>query len=49
MLAYALLRWRGVSEDQALELIGAMRPETREGLRDEHFAWGDQVARDAGP
>jgi hypothetical protein len=48
MLAFALLRWRGASPEEALALIEALRPETRAGLGAEHLAWGEQVAREAG-
>ena len=48
MLVFALLRWLGVPEPEALERLAAMRPETREGVREEHLAWGNRVAADAG-
>ncbi len=48
MLVFALLRWLGVPEAEALERIAAMRPETREGVRAEHLAWGNHVATDSG-
>jgi protein-tyrosine phosphatase len=48
MLVFALLRWRGASETEALELIAALRPETRAGLREEHLAWGNLVAAEMG-
>jgi protein tyrosine phosphatase (PTP) superfamily phosphohydrolase (DUF442 family) len=48
MLVFALLRWLGEPEARALELIATMRPETREGIREEHLAWGNQVAAEAG-
>ncbi|MBI1831016.1 MAG: dual specificity protein phosphatase family protein [Planctomycetes bacterium] len=41
MLTFALLRWRGESEESALTLIAQMRLETRQGLQDEHLAWGN--------
>jgi protein-tyrosine phosphatase len=48
MLVFAALRWLGVPESEALGLIATMRPETREGVREEHLAWGNQVAREVG-
>lgn len=48
MLAFALLRWFGIPEGEALELIATMRPETREGMRAEQFAWGNRVVADTG-
>ena len=48
MLVFALLRWLGATEAEALDRIAELRPETREGLRDEHVAWGNLVAADAG-
>lgn len=42
MVAYALLRFRGLGETEALELIEAMRPVTRSALAPEHLRWGDQ-------
>lgn len=44
MVAYALLRWRGATEVEALDLVGRMRSVTREGLQDHHLAWGNTVA-----
>ncbi|MEZ6140912.1 MAG: tyrosine-protein phosphatase [Zavarzinella sp.] len=48
MLAFALLRWLGITESEALDIIATMRPVTREGVRAEHLAWGNQVAASAG-
>ena len=48
MLVFAALRWLGLSQAEALDLIGTMRPETREGMRDEHVEWGNQVTWEAG-
>jgi protein-tyrosine phosphatase len=48
MLVFALLRWLGLSESDALEKLGAMRSATREGIRQEQLAWGNQVASEAG-
>ena len=44
MLAFALLRRRGLTEAGALEVIESLRPETRRGLRQQHLDWGNQVA-----
>lgn len=41
MVAYALLRHRGLGPDEALGRIEAMRPVTRAGLLPAHLAWGD--------
>jgi len=48
MVAYALLRWRGIASNEALDLIAKMRQLTREGLREHHLAWGDHVASELG-
>lgn len=48
MLAFALLRWLGTPEAEALESLTAMRAVTGEGLRPEHLAWGNEVAASAG-
>lgn len=42
MVAYALLRFRGIGKEEALDLIEAMRPVTRSALAPEHLHWGDQ-------
>jgi protein tyrosine phosphatase (PTP) superfamily phosphohydrolase (DUF442 family) len=47
-LALALLRWVGVSESAALDLLAAMRPVTRAGVGPEHLAWGNAIAAAAG-
>ena len=44
MFAYALLRYRGLSRDEALAMIEQARPHTREGLEAHHLRWGDEVA-----
>ena len=44
MFAYALLRYRRLSRDDALATIDLARPHTREGLKEHHFRWGDEVA-----
>ena len=43
MVTYILLRWRGHDEQEALSLIARMRLHTREGLRKEDIAWGNEV------
>ncbi len=48
MMAFALLRWFGLPQAQALELITTMRPETREGMREEHLLWGNKMAAEVG-
>jgi protein-tyrosine phosphatase len=48
MLAFGLLRWLGLSEEEALEKIATMRPQTRDGMHKEHMAWGNQIAAEAG-
>ncbi len=48
MMAFALLRWLGTPESEALELINTMRPETRAGMREEHLIWGNRMAAEAG-
>jgi protein-tyrosine phosphatase len=48
MVAFALLRWRGASPEEALGLIEALCPETRTGLREVRLAWGNRVARETG-
>jgi protein-tyrosine phosphatase len=45
MLAYGLLRWRGLNPEEALETIGKIRPVTRDGILPRHIRWGDEVAR----
>ncbi len=44
MLGYGLLRWRGLTQDEALEKIGQMRPQTRDGILPRHIRWGNQLA-----
>jgi len=43
MIAYALLRWRGLEPESALERLGAMRTHTREGVHEKHLRWGDEL------
>jgi len=49
MVSYALLRWRGLSPAQAMNVIGQMRKETAEGMMDKRKVWGDRVALLAPP
>jgi hypothetical protein len=39
MIAYALLRWRGHSEDVALAVIAKMRLHTRDGVQRKQLDW----------
>jgi protein tyrosine phosphatase (PTP) superfamily phosphohydrolase (DUF442 family) len=48
MLVFALLRWIGLSQAEALEQLGTMRSATGERVREEQLAWGNQVAAEAG-
>jgi protein-tyrosine phosphatase len=48
MIVYALLRLRGYSEAEALELISSMRTHTSLGIRQKHIEWGNQLTREAG-
>lgn len=48
MLAFAVLRWSGATEEEALETLSALRTATREGVREEHLRWGNQLAAEAG-
>lgn len=41
MMAFAVLRWLGTAQAEALNLIHTMRPQTREGMREEHLVWGN--------
>jgi protein-tyrosine phosphatase len=45
MLAYGLLRWRGLTQEQALEKVGQMRQPTLQGIQARQIAWGNSVAR----
>ncbi len=44
MLAYGLLRWRGLSASAALEALCQMRPQTCQGIQPRHIRWGDTLA-----
>jgi hypothetical protein len=43
MIAYALLRFRGVERDRSLELIEAARPHTRNALKQGQILWGEDL------
>jgi protein-tyrosine phosphatase len=47
MVAYGLLRWRGLDRSQAMQLIDSMRRETAEGMMVKRMRWGDEIARSA--
>lgn len=44
MIAYALLRRRGLPAAEARETLTRIRLHTAEGMHAEHYAWGDAVA-----
>jgi protein tyrosine phosphatase (PTP) superfamily phosphohydrolase (DUF442 family) len=46
MLAYGLLRWRGLSASAAWEALCQMRPQTCQGIQPRHIHWGDTLATD---
>ncbi len=46
MVALALLRWRGFSEEQALKLIAQMRMHTYSGMRAHQINWSSQFGSD---
>ncbi len=46
MVAYALLRWYGQNEEQALAAIGEMRPHTRKGIQRKQIDWGNKVVQE---
>lgn len=46
-VAYGLLRWRGVGQDEAMRIIHEMRKETAEGMLKKRMRWGDENARPA--
>lgn len=45
VLAYGLLRWRGLDRGQAMKLIDSIRKETAEGMMEKRMRWGDEIAR----
>ena len=49
MIANAVLRAAGVSREDALTALRAMRPLTGEGVGDVRIAWGDRFAHRGGP
>ncbi|HEY7124290.1 MAG TPA: tyrosine-protein phosphatase [Ktedonobacterales bacterium] len=44
MIAYALLRRRGLSASEARETLTRIRQHTAEGMHAAHYAWGDAAA-----
>lgn len=44
LVAYALLRWRGIESKQAMEIIAQTRKETAEGMMEKRKRWGDKNA-----
>ncbi|MBA3825538.1 MAG: tyrosine-protein phosphatase [Ktedonobacterales bacterium] len=46
MVAYALLRWRGLAEADARATLARLRPTTANGMQARHFAWGDGLCAD---
>lgn len=47
MVAYGLLRWRGLNRGRAVKLIGRIRRETADGMMEKRMRWGDENARPA--
>jgi protein-tyrosine phosphatase len=45
MVAYGLLRWRGLDQDAAIKIICQTRPGTAEGMMEKRMRWGDELAR----
>ena len=43
MVAYGLLRWRGYSQEEALDLIEQMRQQTRNGILSRQITWGNNI------
>ena len=43
LVAYALLRYRGLAEEEALDLIAKMRLHTRLGLERKYLDWANQL------
>ncbi|MFZ5878186.1 MAG: protein-tyrosine phosphatase family protein [Chloroflexota bacterium] len=48
-VTYGLLRWRGLSREQALKLIAQMRPITAAEVGEKRLVWGNEVARPLSP
>ena len=44
MVAYALLRWRGLDDAAAHATLARLRPETSQGMHAHHFAWGHTLS-----
>jgi protein-tyrosine phosphatase len=45
LVAYALLRWRGMESKKAMRIIAQTRKETAEGMMEKRMRWGDEHAR----
>ena len=45
MVAYGLLRWRGLDRTNAMLIIREARKETAEGMLEKRMRWGDENAR----
>jgi protein-tyrosine phosphatase len=45
MVAYGLLRWRGLDRNRALKIIRQTRLETAKGMMEKRMRWGDENAR----
>jgi hypothetical protein len=43
MVAFALLRQRGLGRDEALAAIGEARAHTRDGVEEQHLRWGEEI------
>lgn len=46
MIAYGILRWRGIDSNVAMALIHKMREETAKGMMEKRMQWGDDNARE---
>ncbi len=46
-VAYGLLRWRGLDQKQAMNIIHRTRAETAEGMLKKRMRWGDENSRPA--
>ncbi len=44
LVAYALLRWRGIESERAMQIIAQTRNETAEGMMEKRKYWGDKYA-----
>lgn len=44
MFVYALLRFRGYTQQESLSVIASIRSDTALGLNEQSIAWGDQFA-----